>query len=64
MHKGDTTAFSLAWLMKEIHHKDNQHFDPVNKIRAEAEDLGFSKDFLAYGDAPVRPKKEADCLCS
>ncbi|KAI1390435.1 cytochrome P450 [Hypoxylon trugodes] len=48
----DTTAYSISWLMKEIHHKDNKHLDAANKIRAEAEELGFTNDFLSYGDAP------------
>jgi len=40
--------------MKEIHHKENQHLDAVNKIRAEAEELGFSRTtYIGYGDAPV-----------
>lgn len=55
-HKGDTTAFSISWLMKEIHHKDNQHLDAANKIRAEAENLGFTgfnSSYLGYRDAPV-----------
>jgi hypothetical protein len=51
---GDTTAFTLSWFMKEIHHKDNKHLDSANKIRAEAEELGFTSTFLGYGDAPVR----------
>lgn len=53
MCTGDTTAFTTSWLMKEIHHKDNQHLDAVHKIRSEAEKLGFSKDYLRYGDASV-----------
>jgi hypothetical protein len=53
MHTGDTTAFSMSWLMKEIHHKDNQHLDAENKIRAEAEELGFTNGYLDYGNAPV-----------
>lgn len=40
--------------MKEIHHEDNKHLDAANKIRAEASELGFTTDFLTYGDAPVR----------
>jgi len=39
--------------MKEIHHQDNQHLDAANKIRAEAEQLGFTSAYLGYGDAPV-----------
>ena len=39
--------------MKEIHHKDNQHLDALNKIRAEAEELGFTSGYLNYTDAPV-----------
>jgi hypothetical protein len=53
MHAGDTTAFSLSWLMKEIHHSDNAHLDAANKIRAEAASLDLSSDYLAYGDVPV-----------
>ncbi|KAH8425110.1 uncharacterized protein LDX57_002859 [Aspergillus melleus] len=48
----DTTAYSISWLMKEIHHRDNKHLDAANKIRAEAEELGFTSGFLGYGDAP------------
>jgi hypothetical protein len=51
--QGDTTAYSISWLMKEIHHKDNKHLDAVNKIRAEADELGFSSSYLGYGDTPV-----------
>ncbi|KAJ5814857.1 hypothetical protein N7474_006634 [Penicillium riverlandense] len=51
-HTGDTTAYSLTWLMKEIYHKDNQHLDAANKIRAEAEELGLTNGYLNYGDAP------------
>lgn len=40
--------------MKEIHHEDNKHLDAVNRILAEAEELGLANDFLKYGDAPVR----------
>jgi hypothetical protein len=39
--------------MKEIHHKDNKHLDAVNKIRAEADELGFTSSYLGYGDTPV-----------
>lgn len=39
--------------MKEIHHNDNRHLDAAQKIRAEADELGFSEGFLTYGDAPV-----------
>jgi hypothetical protein len=39
--------------MKEIYHKENQHLDAANKIRAEAEELGFTNGYLNYGDAPV-----------
>ncbi|OJJ45783.1 hypothetical protein ASPZODRAFT_167512 [Penicilliopsis zonata CBS 506.65] len=48
----DTTAYTTSWYMKEIHHKDNQHLDAANKIRAEADALGFSSSYLGYGDAP------------
>ncbi|KAI1630411.1 cytochrome P450 [Exophiala viscosa] len=48
----DTTTYQTSWLMKEIHHKDNQHLDAANKIRAEAEQLGFTSAYLGYGDAP------------
>ncbi|BCS22059.1 uncharacterized protein APUU_30284A [Aspergillus puulaauensis] len=48
----DTTAYSTSWLMKEIHHVDNRHLDAVNRIRTEADELGFSSDYLGYGDAP------------
>lgn len=54
--QGDTTAFSISWLMEEIHHQDNQHLDATNIIRAEAEELGFTasnRSYLGYGDAPV-----------
>jgi hypothetical protein len=49
--------------MKEIHHKDNQHLDAVKKIRAEAEELGFTSGYLGYGDVPVCQKSEffRDC---
>lgn len=39
--------------MKEIYHKENQHLDAANKIRAEARELGFPNGYLNYGDAPV-----------
>jgi hypothetical protein len=39
--------------MKEIHHRDNRHFDAVNKIRTEVEELGMHDGYLSYGDAPV-----------
>jgi hypothetical protein len=39
--------------MKEIYHKENQHLDAANKIRAEARELGFTNGYLAYADAPV-----------
>lgn len=42
--------------MKEIHHKDNQHLDAANKMRAEAEELGFTSGYLGYGDVPVCQK--------
>jgi hypothetical protein len=42
--------------MKEIHHKDNEHLDAVNKIRVEAEELGFTSGYLGYGDAPICQK--------
>ncbi|KAK5061940.1 hypothetical protein LTR44_003315 [Exophiala sp. CCFEE 6388] len=48
----DTTTYQTSWLMKEIHHKDNQHLDAVNKIRAEIEQLGLPSAYLEYGDAP------------
>ncbi|KIW67161.1 hypothetical protein PV04_06433 [Phialophora macrospora] len=48
----DTTAYSISWLMKEIHHKDNKHLDAFNKIRAEADELGFGSSYLGYGDTP------------
>ncbi|KAM0550282.1 hypothetical protein ACHAPJ_008952 [Fusarium lateritium] len=48
----DTTAFTLTWFMKEIHHQDNKHLDPVNKMRTEAEELGLTDKFLGYGDTP------------
>ncbi|KAL3463137.1 cytochrome P450 [Aspergillus heterothallicus] len=48
----DTTAYSMSWLMKEIHHRDNHYLDAANKIRAEAEELGFADSYLGYGDAP------------
>ena len=48
----DTTTYSLAWVFMEIHHSKNQHLDAVNKIRAEAEELGFTSDYLSYADAP------------
>lgn len=40
--------------MKEIHHRDNQHLDAANRIRAEAKENGFTGGFLNYGDPPVR----------
>ena len=40
--------------MKEIHHKDNQHLNPVSRIRAEAAELGFDKAYLGYSDTSVR----------
>jgi hypothetical protein len=43
----------MSWLMKEILHKDNQHLDAANKIRAEAEELGFTSGYLDFGNAPV-----------
>ncbi|KAI5917897.1 cytochrome P450 [Camillea tinctor] len=46
----DTTAYSITWLMKEIHHQDNKHLDAANRIRAK--ELGFISEFLSYGDAP------------
>lgn len=51
---GDTTAYTISWLMKEIHHKDNQHLSPVRRIRAEAAELGFDKAYLGYSDTSVR----------
>jgi hypothetical protein len=39
--------------MKEIHHKDNQDLDAAKKIRAEAEELGFTSGYLSFGSAPV-----------
>jgi hypothetical protein len=39
--------------MKEIHHKDNQHLNPVSRIRDEAAELGFDKAFLGYSDTSV-----------
>lgn len=44
----------MSWLMKEILHRDNQHLDAANKIRAEAEELGVTTDYLDFGNAPVR----------
>lgn len=57
---GDTTAYTTSWLMKEIYHKDNQHLNAVNRIRAEATELGFANRYLGYGDVPVcyKPKKK------
>ncbi|KAH8892308.1 cytochrome P450 [Thozetella sp. PMI_491] len=46
----DTTAYTLSWFMKEIHHKDNQHLDAVNNIRTEAKELGLADSYLRYGD--------------
>ncbi|EXJ58620.1 hypothetical protein A1O7_06047 [Cladophialophora yegresii CBS 114405] len=48
----DTTAYSISWLMKEIHHQDNKHLDAAQKIRAEAKELGFTTGYLGYGDTP------------
>ncbi|OQV04996.1 hypothetical protein CLAIMM_09800 [Cladophialophora immunda] len=48
----DTTTYNISWFMKEIHHKQNQHLYALNKIRAEAEDLGFTSGYLNYTDAP------------
>lgn len=39
--------------MKEIHHQDNKHLDAPNRIRAEAQSLGYASGYLRYGDAPV-----------
>jgi hypothetical protein len=50
---GDTTAYSMTWLMKEIHHENNRHLNAANRIRAEADELGFNKKYLTYSDAPV-----------
>lgn len=50
---GDTTAFSMAWIMKEIFHRDNQHLDAANKIRVEMEKLGFTNEYLNFANAPV-----------
>lgn len=50
---GDTTAYSLSWLMKEIYHQDNKHINAVEKLRTEAEELGFADHYLGYTDAPV-----------
>ncbi|CAI7604828.1 unnamed protein product [Penicillium pancosmium] len=48
----DTTAYTISWLMKEIHHDDNKHLDALNKIRTEVEEHGFATRFLGYGDTP------------
>ncbi|KAJ9610624.1 hypothetical protein H2200_005401 [Cladophialophora chaetospira] len=48
----DTTTYNTSWFMKEIHHKDNQHLNALSKIRAEVEELGFTKGHLAYTEAP------------
>jgi hypothetical protein len=50
---GDTTAYTISWLMKEIHHNDNKHLDCLEKVRAEVEDHGFATSFLGYSDTPV-----------
>lgn len=55
---GDTTTYNTSWFMMEIHHKHNQHLDALNKIRAEAEDLGFTTGFLSYADAPVSSRSK------
>lgn len=39
--------------MKEIYHSDNRHLDAVNKIRAEASELGLTDEYLNYGDTSV-----------
>ncbi len=44
--------------MKEIHHRDNQHLDAANKIRAEAKELGFASAYLGYGDAQVNRRSD------
>lgn len=49
----DTTAYTISWLMKEIHHKSNRHLDAVGRIRSELADLGFNDDYLTYGDPSV-----------
>ncbi|KAK7227543.1 hypothetical protein V2G26_015546 [Clonostachys chloroleuca] len=48
----DTTAYSISWLMKEIHHRDNTHLNAADRIRAEVKELGFTDGFLKYGDTP------------
>jgi hypothetical protein len=39
--------------MKEIFHNDNQNLDAANKIRTEADDLGFADSYIGYGDVSV-----------
>jgi hypothetical protein len=51
---GDTTAYTISWLMKEILHSENRHLNAVEKIRIEAEQFGLNNTFLTYEDAPVR----------
>ncbi|KAF9890080.1 hypothetical protein FE257_006241 [Aspergillus nanangensis] len=46
----DTTAFTITWFMKEIHHRENEHLDAAKKMRTEAQELGFTNNFLEYGD--------------
>lgn len=50
---GDTTAYSISWLTKEILHHDNRHLDAVEKIRKEAEQVGLADSYLSYEDVPV-----------
>ena len=59
---GDTTAFTLSWFMKEIHHQDNKHLDAVRRMRTEAEELGNPNAFLGYGDASVSRRVKASEL--
>lgn len=46
--------------MKEVHHKDNQHLNPVSRMRAEAAELGFDNAYLGYSDTSVS-KQQALC---
>jgi hypothetical protein len=51
---GDTTAYTTAWMVKEMYHEDNLHLDAARKMRAELEEQGLNSGYLDYADAPVR----------
>ena len=50
---GDTTSFSCAWMIAEMHHTKNRHLHAVEKMREELENMGFSSGYLGYADTPV-----------